>query len=138
MTTDGELLIGAMARLRAPFASGVISELAGGQQLGFKPSYHQAEGLVDVKAEGENFWKDADFKDIAVLQSDSADPSCAVFGPLGEYHRALPEWNERLAAPLRRYMALLGMPVTISGGVKIETLPRWGGPGQVEARPPIG
>ncbi len=138
MTTDDDLMMGAMAWLRAPFASGVESELAGGKQFGFKSSYHQAGGLVDVKSEGKDFWKDADFQDVAVLHSGSADPSCAVFGPISEYHSALLEWDGRLAAPLRRYMALLGMPVTISGGIKIETFPRWEGAGQVEARPHIG
>ena len=136
-------LSGVKARLQSALASAEL--LASGVQepsntsTKFEEPYYQRRGLLDVKVEGDGFFKHADFENSTILQSDT---SVSSGGSLNlKFKRAneayLQEmWARNVKPDLLSYMQLQGKVVDIDPGLTMDPLPSWSGKG--DARPDIG
>lgn len=135
-------LSGGKARLQAALASAEL--LASGVQEATNSStfveepYYQHRGFLEVKVEGADFFKHADFDNATILQSDTSDS----FGNLQLEFEAANEaylqvmWWQNVHPDLLSYLQLQGKPVKIFPGQKMDPLPSWRNKGAV--RPDVG
>ncbi len=138
---DGKLG-GVKARLQAALTSpellaSSVQEPADSSSK-FEEPYYQRRGLLEVKVEGADFFKHADFENATILQNDKRDS----FGNLKLEFEVASEaylqfmWFVHVCLDLQNYLQLQGKPVAIFPDEAMEPLPSWRNKGGV--RPDIG